>query len=75
MGKRILLRIAVFSTSGDSGTARVGKAEDLGDFVETFADGVVAGGADDFEMVVGGHVEDLGVAAGDNEGEEREVGG
>ncbi len=71
VGKGILLGIAVPRTNGDGGSAGVGQAEDFGDFVETFADSVVAGGADDFEMVMGGHVEDLGVAAGDDKSEKR----
>ena len=51
---------------GNRRAARVRKTEDFRDFVETFADGVVVGGADDFEMVVGGHADDLGVAAGNH---------
>ena len=55
---------------GDGGAAGVGEAEDFGDFVEAFADGVVAGGADDFEIVMFFHIDDLGVATRDDEGEE-----
>ena len=52
----------------DAGAAGVGEAEDFGGFVEGFADGVVEGGADDFEGVVALHVDELSVAAGDYEG-------
>lgn len=58
---------------GDGGAARVGKAEDFGDFVETFTDSVVAGGADNFEVIVRGGVEDLGVSAGNDKREEGEA--
>ena len=47
----------------NGGAAWVGKAENFGDFVEAFADGIVAGGADDFEIVVLLHVNDLSMAA------------
>ena len=57
---------------GDFGAARIGKAEDFGDFVEAFADGVVTGCADNFKGIMGGHREDLGVAAGNDEGEDGE---
>ncbi len=52
------------SSLGDGGTSRVGKTEDFGDFVEDFADGVVVGSADNFERIVVGHVNELGVTAG-----------
>lgn len=61
MGKFVGVRVAILGTFGDGGTTRVGKAEDFGDFVEAFADGIVAGSADDFELIVGGHVDNLGV--------------
>lgn len=67
MGKRVFSRVTIESGLSDGRAARVGKAEDLGDFVEAFTDGVVAGGADDVELVMGRHVDDLGVAAGDDE--------
>ena len=60
---------------GDGGTTWVGEAEDFSDLVETFADGVVEGGADNLEGVGRGHVDELGVAARDDEGEEGEGGG
>ena len=63
VGEVVFVGIAIFGGCGDGGAAGVGEAEDFGDFVETLADGVVAGGADDFEGVVGRHVENLGVAA------------
>lgn len=67
MWERVFSRVTIESGLGDGRAARVGKAEDLGDFVEAFTDGVVAGGADDVELVMGRHVDDLGVAAGDDE--------
>lgn len=51
---------------GDGGTSWVGKTEDFGNFVETFANGVVASGADNFKMVVALHMNNLGVSARDN---------
>ena len=66
MREMILLRVAVFSGLADGWAARVGKTENFGDFVETFADGVVSGGADDFELIVGLHIDDLGMAARDD---------
>ena len=57
----------------NSGTTRVGKAKDFGDFIKTFADGVIAGGADDFKMVMLLHKDNLGVTARDNESEERKL--
>lgn len=75
MWERVFSRVTIESGLSDRGAARVGKAEDLGDFVEAFTDGVVAGGADDVELIMSGHVDDLGVAAGDDEGEKWEGGG
>ena len=69
MRKVIFMRIAIFGGFRDRGATRVGETKDFGDFVKTFADGVVSGGADDFELVVGGHTNNLGVAAGDDKGE------
>jgi len=67
VGEGVFFRVAVLGGCGDGGAARVGEAEDFGDFVETFTDGVVQGCADDFEVVVAGHADDLGVAAGNYE--------
>lgn len=66
MRKFISVRITVFGTLGNGGAAGVGKTEDFGDFVEAFADGIVAGSANDFELIMGGHVDDLGVATRDD---------
>ncbi len=74
MWERVFSRVAIESGLGDGRAARVGKAEDLGDFVEAFTDGVVAGGANDVELIMSGHVDDLSVAARDDKGEEREGG-
>lgn len=64
--ERIFVGVALFGAGGDRRTAWIGKTKNLGDFVKAFADGIVAGGADDFELVVGWHIDNLGVAAGDN---------
>lgn len=72
MGKMIGCRVAGLGAAGNSGAAGVGEAEDFGDLIEAFADSVVASGADDLEMVVLGHVDDLGVTTRDDESEERE---
>lgn len=61
--------VAIFGGAGNVWTARVGEAENFGDLVETFADGVVAGGSDDFKMIVTFHVDNLSVATGDNGGD------
>ena len=66
MREMIFLRVTVFGGLADGWAARVGKTENFGDFVETFADGVVSGGADDFKLIVSFHVDDLGVAARDD---------
>ena len=66
------MRVAFCGCGSDGGAAGVGEAEEFGYFVEDFADGVVAGGADDIEMVVVGHVDELGVTTGDYEGYEGE---
>lgn len=71
-GERVFFGVAILSVLRDFGAAGIGETEDFGDFVETFADGVVFRGADDFEGVVGRHGENLGVAAGNDEGEDGE---
>ncbi len=74
MWKRIGLGVAGEGEFGNRWAAGIGKTEDFGDFIKTFTDSVVACGADDFELVMGGHVEDLGVSARDGEGKKREFG-
>ena len=64
--KMVFIGVTIFGGLRNGGATGVGKTEDFGDLIKTFADGIVAGGADDFEGVVGGHVKDLGVAAGDD---------
>ena len=44
---------------------RSGKTEDFCDLVKAFADGVVARRADNFEVIMAFHVDNLGVAAAD----------
>ena len=57
-----------FAESGfrDGRATGVGKAENFCDFIKTLTDGIVVGGADDFKMIVLTHMEDLGVAAGND---------
>lgn len=45
----------------------VGKTENFGDFIKTFADSVVASSADDFEVVMLGHSDNLSVATADRQ--------
>ena len=65
-------RVAVGSEAVDDRASGISQAEKLGDFVEGFAGGVVAGVADVFVgpgvVVLGGEIE-MGVAAGDDQGE------
>ncbi len=67
VGERVFFWGALFCGLGDGGAAGVGETEDFGDFVETFADGVVESSADDLEVVMFSHADDLGVAAGNYE--------
>ena len=66
VGKVVFFRVAVFGGFGNRRPAWVGKTKDFGDFIETFANGIVVSGADDFEVIMLGHSDDLGVAAGDD---------
>ena len=56
VGKLVFIGVAVLGGLGDGGATGVGKTEDFGNFVETFADGVVVGGADNLKIVVFFHV-------------------
>ena len=56
---------------GNSGTTWVGKSENFGDFIENFADSIVASAADDMKVVVALHIYNLRMATGNDEGEER----
>ena len=57
--------------ASNSGATWVGKSENFGDFIENFADGVIASAADDMKIVVVLHIYNLRMAAGNDEGEER----
>jgi len=57
----------------DAGASGIGETEDFGDFIESFADGIVQSGADNFEIIVRFHVDELGVTAGDDESYKRET--
>ena len=72
VGKGIFLRVAGFGGFSDSGTTWVGKTENFGDLIETFADSVVFAAADDLKMIMLRHADDLGVTARDDKGEKRE---
>ena len=65
------MRITRFSEMGNSWAARIGKAKNFGDFIETFTDSIITGRGDDFEMIVMFHADDLSMAAGNNESKER----
>lgn len=58
--------------ASNSGATWVWKSENFGDFIENFADGIVASAADDMKIVVALHIYNLRMAAGNDEGEERE---
>ena len=49
--------IAEFGSFGDSRATRVGEAEDFGDFIEGFADGVILGLPDEVVVAVGADVD------------------
>lgn len=66
VGKVVFSRVAVFGGFGNRRPAWVGKTKDFGDFIEAFADGIVVSGADDFEVIMLGHSDDLGVTARDH---------
>ena len=57
--------------ASNSGATWVWKSENFGDFIENFADGVIASAADDMKIVVVLHIYNLRMAAGNDEGEER----
>ena len=63
-GQFVSVWIARFCCFGDGGAARVGEAKYFCDFVETFADCVVARSANNFKVVVAVHVDKLRVASG-----------
>ncbi len=65
------MRVARFREIGNSGATRIGKTENFGDFIEAFTDGIVTSRGDNFEMIMGGHADNLGVAAGNDESKER----
>ena len=65
------MRITRFSEMGNSWAARIGKAENFGDFVEAFTDRIITGRGNNFEMIVMFHADDLSMAARNDEGQER----
>lgn len=72
MGKVVFVGVTIQGAFSNTGTTGVGEAEDFGDFVKTFTDGVIAGGADNFEMIVAGHIDNLSVPARDDKGKKGE---
>ena len=69
--KLVSVGIAFECGASNSGATWVGKSENFGDFIENFADGVIASAADDMKIVVVLHIYNLRMAAGNDEGEER----
>ena len=63
--------ITRFSEMGNSWAARIGKAKNFGDFIEAFTDSIITGRGDNFKMIMGGHTDNLSVAARNDEGKER----
>ena len=57
MGEFVFVFVAFLGGLRDGGATWIGKTEDFGDFVKTFADGVVSRGADDLEIGVAGHID------------------
>ena len=72
MGKAILFRIASESEFSDRRAARVGETEDFSNFIKTFTDSVVAGCANNLELIVIGHIKNLSMTAGNNESKKGE---
>ena len=69
--KLVSVGIAFECGASNSGATWVGETENFGDFIENFADGIVASAADDMKVVVVLHIYNLRMAAGNDEGEER----
>lgn len=69
--KLVSVGIAFECGASNSGATWVGKSENFGDFIENFADGVIASATDDMKVVVALHIYNLRMAAGNDEGEER----
>ena len=71
LGKGDGVGIAFFGQFVDLRTARIGIAHDAGDLVESFAGGIVAGLAHESERIIAIDLDQLGMAAGYDEGQER----
>ena len=69
--KLVSVGIAFECGASNSGATWVGETENFGDFIENFADGVIASATDDMKVVVALHIYNLRMAAGNDEGEER----
>ena len=65
--------IAVRREAVDHGAAGVAEAEEFADLVEGFAGGIVAGLAEQAVDATVAHLEQMGVAAADHQGERREL--
>lgn len=57
--------------ASNSGATWVGETENLGDFIEDFANSIVASAADNMKIIVALHIYNLRMAAGNDKGEER----
>ena len=66
MREVVFIRVTILSSFGDRGAARIGKTEYFGDFIKAFANSVISSSTDDLELIMSGHADDLGVAAGNN---------
>lgn len=74
MREFVFFGVTFFGSLGDGRAARIGETEDFGDFVENFADGVIVGCADNFEVVVVLHEDNLRVPTRYDESDEGEFG-
>ena len=69
-GERVFVRSASCGGLSDGWATGVGQAEDFGNLIEAFANGVIASSADNFEMIMTFHVNNLSMTARDDGGKE-----
>lgn len=74
MREGVAAGIAFGCELADGGSAWIGQVKDFGDFIEAFADGVVASSANDLEVIVSGHMNELSMAAGNEKSDKGEGG-
>ena len=73
-GEGVGVGVALLGEAVDDGTSRVAEVHDLGGLVDGFACGVVDGGAEALDVEVVAQQQYLGVAAGDQQADEGELG-